>query len=129
METFRVIIEKYGSGLRKQDSEQKPMQLYKYFPNVVRAAIVGPSNFGKTNLLVKILTDPNGIAYSNIYLYSKSLDQQEYINLENFVRSKELKKENINIGFFTYNSPDDVIRIEDIPEFSVMIFDDVASDK
>lgn len=47
-------------------------------PNSIRALIVGPSNCGKTNVMIGLLESPNGLKFENVYLYSKSLFQPKY---------------------------------------------------
>ena len=44
-------------------------------PDSIRAVFCGPSNCGKTNRLLALITHPNGIRFENIYVYSKSLNQ------------------------------------------------------
>ena len=39
------------------------------FPNSIRGIIVGPSNCGKTNVMLSILLDPYGFKFENIYIY------------------------------------------------------------
>lgn len=47
-------------------------------PNSIRCIIAGPSNCGKTNLIISLITNENGLHFENIYLYSKSLFQPKY---------------------------------------------------
>ena len=47
-------------------------------PNTIRAIICGPSNSGKTNVMLSLLADPNGLRFQNVYVYSKSLYQDKY---------------------------------------------------
>jgi DNA polymerase III delta prime subunit len=55
-------------------------------PDSIRALICGPSGVGKTNLMLCLLTDMNGLKFENIYIYSKSISQPKcYITK----RSKE----------------------------------------
>lgn len=51
-------------------------------PNTVRAIICGPSNCGKTNILISLLESPHGLRFENVYVYSKSLQQPKYQYLE-----------------------------------------------
>jgi len=37
-------------------------------PNSIRALIVGPSNCGKTNVMISLIESPNGLNFQNIYL-------------------------------------------------------------
>ena len=47
----------------------------KLLPNTVRCIVSGPSNCGKTNVVINLLTHENGLHYNNVYVYSKSLNQ------------------------------------------------------
>ncbi|KAL7287168.1 hypothetical protein TKK_0018602 [Trichogramma kaykai] len=72
-------------------------------PDSIRAVFCGPSNCGKTNCLLALITHPNGLRFENVYVYSKSLNQPNEHE--------------------TVLSPD-----EALPN-SLMIFDDVACEK
>nr|CAI5832955.1 unnamed protein product [Callosobruchus analis] len=37
-----------------------------------RALIVGASGSGKTNIMISLITHPNGLRFSNVYIYCKS---------------------------------------------------------
>jgi len=39
-------------------------------PTSVRAIVCGPSNCGKTNAVLALLTHPNGLRFANLYIYS-----------------------------------------------------------
>ena len=45
-------------------------------PNSIRGIICGPSNCGKTNVLISLLESPHGVRFENVYVYSKSLQQR-----------------------------------------------------
>lgn len=47
-------------------------------PNSIRCIIAGPSNCGKTNLLVSMIESEHGLKFENIYIYSKTLEQDKY---------------------------------------------------
>ena len=47
-------------------------------PDSIRAVFCGPSNCGKTNSLLALITHPNGLRFENVYVYSKSLNQPKY---------------------------------------------------
>ena len=92
-------------------------------PNSIRAIITGPSNCGKTNVLLSLLIDPNGLRFENIYVYSKSLNQSKYQFLEELIKSiKGLK-------YFPFNEHEQVISPENAISNSIMIFDDIACEK
>ena len=94
-------------------------------PSTVRCIIVGPSNCGKTNVMIGLIEHPNGLRFENVYVYSKSLFQPKYQYLENLL--KPIK----GINFYSFSNFDN----NNIPPAhkaktnSVFIFDDVACDK
>lgn len=112
----RMPIRKFefdgGSLKRKKHS--------KLLPNVVRGLIVGPSNCGKTNLMLTMLVDGNGLKFENVYLFCKTVDQPKYRHLEKILRKIK------GIGFYPYEGVQ--IRAENVKKNSVCIFDDVMTD-
>lgn len=92
-------------------------------PDTIRCIICGPSNCGKTNLLMSLLEDVNGLRFQNVYVYSKSLYQPKYVMLE------EMLKPIHGMGYHTFTSNDDVPQPHEIKKNSIMIFDDVACEK
>lgn len=92
-------------------------------PNTIRAVFCGPSNCGKTNSLLTLITHPNGLRFENVYLYSKSLNQPKYKFLKQLLES-------INgIKYFPYSEHEQVITPDDALPNSIMIFDDIACEK
>ena len=67
-------------------------------PNTIRAIVCGPSNCGKTNVLISLLESPHGVRFENVYVYSKSLQQPKYRYLENLLTSID------EIGYFTFSN-------------------------
>ena len=47
-------------------------------PQNIRGLIVGKSNCGKTTLLLNLLLQPDWLDYNHLYVFGKSLHQQEY---------------------------------------------------
>lgn len=92
-------------------------------PDTVRCIVCGPSNCGKTNIVFNLLFDPNGLGFSNLYVFSKSLYQPKYVMLEKVMFTVP------EIGYFAYRENDDVIAPEDAEPHSVMIFDDVSCER
>lgn len=92
-------------------------------PGTIRGIICGPSNCGKTNLLLSLIESPNGVRFENIYVYSKSLHQSKYQYLEAILSGIPA------IGYFTFLNNSDVIPINESLPNSIFIFDDVACDK
>lgn len=92
-------------------------------PNTIRGIICGPSNCGKTNVVISLLESPNGLRFENIYVYSKSLQQAKYKYLEQLFEIID------EIGYFTFNNNCDIISPQEACPNSIFIFDDVICDK
>ena len=92
-------------------------------PNNIRACITGPSNCGKTNTLLALLTHPHGLKFENIYLYSKSLNQPKYKFLSQLIEPIE------GIEYLSFHEHDTVISPDEAHPNSIMIFDDIACEK
>lgn len=92
-------------------------------PNTIRSIICGPSNSGKTNVMLSLLTDENGLRFRNIYVYSKSLYQDKYKFLEDVIKRVS------GINFYGYSDNELVVDPQTVQSDSVFIFDDVASEK
>lgn len=89
-------------------------------PDSIRCIICGPSNCGKTNLLLNLIFSPNGLYFENVYIMSKSLYQKKYKFLKCVL-------ENIpEIGFFPYTECEQMSFPDEIKPNSLVIFDDVA---
>lgn len=92
-------------------------------PNNIRCIMCGPSNCGKTNVMINLLESPNGLRFENVYVYAKSLFQSKYIHLKEILTSIK------GIGFYVFSSNDQVVPLKDVKPNSVFIFDDVVFDK
>lgn len=92
-------------------------------PNSLRCIISGPSNCGKTNLMINLLEHPNGLRFANVYVYSKSLSQSKYKRLEKILHSIP------SIKYFSFSENEDVVSPRETLPHSVIVFDDVACDK
>lgn len=86
-----------------------------------RALIVGPSDCGKTNILLTLILHANGLRFTNVYLYSKSLYQDKYKYL------RKIMQPITEIGYHEYQDGDEVISPEQIEPYSLIIFDDIVS--
>lgn len=84
----------------------------------LRSLIVGPSGGGKTQLVICLLINKNGLRFDNIYLYSKTLNQPKYVFLKKVL-------EPLPIGFFTFNDSTDFIPLEQVKPRSIIIIDDL----
>lgn len=94
-------------------------------PNTIRCIVCGPSNCGKTNLIISLLEDPNGLRFENVYVYSKSLYQPKYMYLQQVLEGLKY----IGMGYHPFSDNEAVMEPEKAKPFSVMIFDDVACEK
>ena len=92
-------------------------------PSCIRALFVGNSSCGKTQTLLSLLTNPNGLKFQNIYLYSSSLGQKKYEFLE-----KVLDKVDA-INFYKFSNCDEVIDPSQTASNSIFIFDDLIFSK
>ncbi len=92
-------------------------------PSSIRAVISGPSNCGKTNSLLALLTHPNGLRFENIYVYSKSLNQPKYKFLEQLLNPID------GMQYLAFSENEQVITPDKALPNSIMIFDDIACEK
>lgn len=92
-------------------------------PNSVRAVFCGPSNCGKTNALLTLITHPNGLRFENVYIYSKSLKQPKYRLLESLLTTVD------GIKYFPFNEHEQVIPPSEAQPNSIFVFDDIACEK
>lgn len=88
----------------------------------VRALFIGPSSCGKTCALLSLIYHRDGISFTNLYIFSKSLNQPKYLELAAVMKSLP------EIGYFTFSDTESVPSYDEIQPYSVMIFDDIASE-
>ena len=98
------------------------MQAWKHAADLY-GIICGPSNCGKTNVLISLLERPHGIRFENVYVYSKLLQQSKYRYLDKLLALIE------EIDYFTFSNNSDVISLNKALPNSIFTFDDVAYDK
>lgn len=110
------LDEKVGSGI------QEPRH-GSLLPSTIRGLIIGPSNCGKTNVMISLLTHPLGLRFANVYLYSKSLYQPKYEYLRSVLAPIK------GLGFHTFNNNADIVEPSKAQPESVFIFDDVICEK
>lgn len=89
-------------------------------PDSIRCIICGPSNCGKTNLMLSLLLDPHTLRFNNCYVYSKSLRQPKYQYLQGLL--KKLPR----MGTYFHENEEDMVPPEKAKPDSIVIFDDVA---
>lgn len=114
---FDIITSKSGAGVNtiKRHGE--------LLPNTIRSIICGPSNTGKTNCLLSLLIDENGLRFENIYIYSKSLNQPKYQYLEKLLETLD------GINYYPFSDNEQVVPVDEAKPNSIFIFDDVAMEK
>lgn len=89
-------------------------------PNSIRCIIAGPSNCGKTNLLVNLIVSENGLNFENLYVFSKTLWQPKYMYLKNLLEPMD------GVGYYESN---ELVAPADAEPNSIVIFDDVICEK
>lgn len=119
----KLPMENIGAGLGENNDNQPYRKHGVLLPNSIRCIICGPSGVGKTNVIVNLLENPNGLKFENVYIYSKSLFQPKYVYLRNLLSSIK------GMGVYLFSSNDEVIPIDRVKRNSVFIFDDVICDK
>jgi Poxvirus A32 protein. len=119
-QTFAVdnLDESVGCGLSVNQERHGPL-----LPSTIRGLIIGPSNCGKTNVMISLITHPHGLRFANIYLYSKSLYQPKYEYLRNILKPIQ------GLEFYTFNNNAEIVEPSDAKPDSVFIFDDVICEK
>lgn len=102
------------------EKERKKNRHGKLLPNTIRCIISGPSNCGKTNLVVGLLIHENGLHYKNVYVYSKTLFQPKYVFLEKVLQRIP------EVTYKKFRDNEEVLSPQEASPDSVIIFDDVA---
>lgn len=109
---------------KKVFSNDKPHYRHSVLlPNTIRCIICGPSNCGKTNVIISLIENPNGLRFENVYIYSKSLHQPKYVYL------KQLLGKIPKIGCYLFSTNESVISLDEVKPNSIFIFDDVICGK
>lgn len=92
-------------------------------PNNVRCIVAGPSGSGKTNVLISLIESEHGLKFENLYLFSKSLEQNKYKYLCEMLQSIK------GIGCHTFNASENAIDPNEMEKNSLVVFDDVINDR
>jgi hypothetical protein len=111
------------SGNLVAEHSKKRIKNGPLLPEHIRALVCGSSGCGKTQLILNLLTQQNGIKFENVYVFSKTLFQPKYIALG------EIMKELPEIAYFTFENAEDVLPPSEARENSVMIFDDIIMEE
>jgi hypothetical protein len=77
---MRIIKQKTSLNIENNDLVREDCVKHSLlFPSTMRCLVIGPSNCGKTNVIISLIEHPNGLKFKNIYVYSKSLYQSKYV--------------------------------------------------
>lgn len=107
-------------NLSTLDTKHKQFRHGNLLPNTIRCVICGPSNCGKTNLMIGLLLHENGLRYQNVYVYSKTLHRPKYVFLEKVLSLVP------KVSFLKFHANQEVISTEEANSNSIIVFDDVA---
>jgi hypothetical protein len=116
---MKIVKQKTSLKIDNNDLvDEKHIKHSALFPRTLRCLIIGPSNCGKTNVIISLIEHKNGLKFKNVYVYSKSLYQSKYVYLENLL--KPIK----SIGYYSYafNNSENIInpfRIECTIRFNI----------
>ena len=113
-----INFDKIATGKKSE-----PKRHGDWLPNSFRAIVCGPSNCGKTNAVLALLTHPNGHRFASLYVYSKSLNQPNYTLLKRMLDNVE------GVDFLPFADHEQVISPDGARPESVILFDDVACEK
>lgn len=106
--------------LKSKSSKKRHSEL---LPNHFRCIIAGPSGCGKTNVLISLIENKHGLKFENLYLFSKSLEQNKYVYLCDLLRSIE------GLGCYTFTDSENILELNQIEKNSLIVFDDVINDR
>lgn len=103
-------------------NSSKPKRHSDLLPNNVRCIIAGGSNSGKTNVLISLIESENALKFENLYLFSKTLDQEKYRYLCEMLHPIK------EIGCYTFSTSENVIDPSQMEKNSLVVFDDMIND-
>lgn len=89
-------------------------------PDNIRAVIVGPSDCGKTNFIMSMLTHPDGLRFEHVCVFSKTLFQPKYQLLQEILNGVD------GVTYSTCSNSSDIPPPELVSPNTVFIFDDVT---
>lgn len=120
---FSIVKQPTCLPIENEDfQEDHPKKHGSLFPATVRCLLTGPSNSGKTNVVLNIIEHENGLKFENVYVYSRSLAQPKYVYLEKLLEPIK------GIGYYTFNASENIIHPSEAKLNSIFIFDDVISE-
>lgn len=104
-------------------NEPKERRHSELLPNNLRCIIAGPSGCGKTNLLISLIESENGVKFENLYLCSKTLEQDKYKYLQKILDPIK------GVGFYKFTSSEDLCPPSKAKRNSVFVFDDMICER
>jgi Poxvirus A32 protein len=124
---IKELDKKSKLTIKNLDTFKPVERLNVLFPNVIRAIICGPSNCGKTNVLLNVISK---IHHSDIIICSKTFNQEKYKYLEKIINefNQICQKYDLEPRKYLTFSLDLLPNPEEISSCSLVIFDDVATE-
>ena len=122
-QSLMIRVTNCDKKLRMMGDSAQERKHGEMLPSTIRAVICGPSNCGKTNVLISLIESSHGVRFENVYFFSKSLQQPKYQYLENLLTSID------EIGYFTFSNNSDIDPPSEARPNSIFVFDDIACDK
>lgn len=122
---MKIIKQKVSLSVENNDFKRASSSYRKHgklFPSTIRCIIVGPSNCGKTNVMISLIEHENGLKFENVYVYSRSLYQPKYLYLS------ELLKPIKGIEYYAFSASENIVHPSEAKPNSIFVFDDVACD-
>ena len=92
-------------------------------PQNIRGLIVGKSNCGKTTLLLNLLLQPDWLDYNHLYVFGKSLHQQEYQILKKGFKDGLSKNQVSNL----FHNQEVLVRVNLSPQEAIDTYGGVRS--
>lgn len=90
-------------------------------PSNVRGLVCGSSGAGKTTAVVELLKHKNGVRFKNLIVFGRTVSQPKYENLISTLKGIP--------GMGVHTAQDIDIGVEKVPPYSVVIFDDLITQK
>lgn len=116
----QLSVKQFGGAIEGSDEKAKNVDKNgPLLPKSIRCIISGPSACGKTNLLLSLIADPNGVKFENVYIYSKTLEQEKYQTL------MQILSYTPEIKLITKTSSEGVVPVRELLPNSIIIFDDL----
>jgi len=122
---MRLISQKQKILVRNINDENEknlPPRYSALLPNTIRALIVGPSNCGKTNIMLSLIESPDGLKLENVIYFQivyTNLNMSTWRNSSNRLKEWDI----IHFSIMTVLDPSEA------KTNSIMIFEDVACEK